>query len=364
MGNQKLENIEAIAFFCIITFNGIIFSTSKIIFNDSISGSLINTVLITILACLVVLAYSFLLKKFSGKNLLDVSDYLGGKFLKFFIGMSFIIYFTVRASIFLKKISSCLEIVYYPMTNIIFIVLLFIIATGIICQFKNISVCKTAVFMLPILFSLVVLIFIGNSKNFSFENLYPLLGNDIKTTFFTGLSNLFAFSGIAYLLFLPSKLKNPKSFTKISLISVILSGVFLFIALGNILFLYYDTIGNSELFPLYLCVRYIEFGTFFQRLDAVFLSLCIIGAISFLTLNTYLVVDILKNITSLSDNRPLVYPYLLIIFAVALSIKQNSTLEFMENIVSKILFFTIVILFSFVVLILANVKKKVKGGSN
>ena len=66
MGNQKLENIEAIAFFCIITFNGIIFSTSKIIFNDSISGSLINAVLITILACLVVLAYSFLLKKFSG----------------------------------------------------------------------------------------------------------------------------------------------------------------------------------------------------------------------------------------------------------------------------------------------------------
>ena len=82
MGNQKLENIEAIAFFCIITFNGIIFSTSKIIFNDSISGSLINAVLITILACLVVLAYSFLLKKFEGKDLLTVSDYLGRKRFK------------------------------------------------------------------------------------------------------------------------------------------------------------------------------------------------------------------------------------------------------------------------------------------
>ena len=105
-------------------------------------------------------------------------------------------------------------------------------------------------------------------------------------------------------------------------------------------------------------------GTFFQRLDAVFLFLCIIGAISFLTLNTYLAVNILKDIVSLSDDRPLVFPYLLIIFAVALTIKQNSILEIMENMVSKTLFFIIVILFGFSVLILANIKKKIKGGSD
>ena len=281
----------------------------------------------------------------------------GGPVLKFVIGIAFIIYFTVRASIFLKKISNCLEIVYYPMTNILYIVSLFIIATGIICQFSNNSISKTAVLMMPILFSIIVLIFIGNIKNFRFENIYPLFGTGIKPTFFTGLSNLFAFSGIAYLLFLPSKLKNPKSFKKIALISVILSGAFLLFAIANIVFIFGDTSTHIAVFPLYFCVRYIEFGTFFQRLDAVFLFLCTIGALSFLALNTYLVVEILKDIFYVSDNRPLVYPYLLTLFAVALNIKQNSVLEFMESTVSKILFFLIVISSTFIVLISANIKK-------
>ncbi len=103
MGNQKLENIEAIAFFSIITFNGIIFSTSKIIFNDSISGSLINAVLITFLASLVVIAYSFLLKKFEGKDLLTVSDYLGRKNFKILYWYCIYYLFYSKSLYFLKK---------------------------------------------------------------------------------------------------------------------------------------------------------------------------------------------------------------------------------------------------------------------
>ena len=68
--------------------------------------------------------------------------------------------------------------------------------------------------------STIVLVFIGNSKNFHFENIYPILGNGINATFFSGFSNVFAFCGLAYLFFLPSKLRNPEKLTKISIISV------------------------------------------------------------------------------------------------------------------------------------------------
>lgn len=76
MGNGKLENIEAIAFFVIITINGIIFSTSQIIFQNSTTSSLINALWITIVALLIVFLFCMLLKQFSGQNLLDVSNYL------------------------------------------------------------------------------------------------------------------------------------------------------------------------------------------------------------------------------------------------------------------------------------------------
>ena len=84
MENRKIENIEAIAFFIIITANGIIFSTSQIIFQECTSASLINALLITFVAFLVISIFSFLLKKFPGKDLLDVSNYLGRTCFKVF----------------------------------------------------------------------------------------------------------------------------------------------------------------------------------------------------------------------------------------------------------------------------------------
>lgn len=359
MQNTKLENLEAIAFFVIISINSMILSTSQALVNTCASSSLINVLLITLLAIIIVILFSLLFKSFSGKDLLDISEFLGGKYLKIFVGLLFITYFGFRASLFLKKISDCLQIVYFPMTNIIFIIALFCIATVIVISQKNNSVFKSSVLILPILLASVILVFIGNSKNFHFENLYPILGNGIKTTFLSGISNIFAFCGLIYLLFLPSKLKSPEKFTKISILSIILSAIFLLFSSANILFLFGEGFSNTELFPLYVSVRSIEFGTFFQRLDAVFLLLCILGFICVLSLNTYIVIDILKNITGLSNRKPLIFAYILAIFGASLCFKLNSTMEFLENNISKSLFLILAILLPFVILISANIKKKV-----
>ena len=190
-----------------------------------------------------------------------------------------------------------------------------------------------------------------------------MLGNGVKTTFFTGLSNIFAFCGFIYLFFLPSKLKNPEQITKISLISLALSGLFLLFSCANIMFLFGDQFSNTELFPLYVSVRSIEFGTFFQRLDSVFLFLCVLGFICALSLNAYIVTDILRNITCSSDSKPFIFTYLLAVFALSLTLKLNSTLTSLEDNISKIFFIILAIVIPFIILISANIKKKIIGGN-
>ncbi len=314
MENSKLENLEAIAFIVILSVNCMILSTTQVLVNTCASSSLLNGLWVTMIALVLTFLFCVLSKQFLGKGLLDISEFLGGKPLKIILGLLFTAYFIFRASLLLKKISNCLQIVYYPMTNIIFIASLFCLAAGIAATLKNASVFKSAILIFPVLFITIVLVLIGNSKNFNFENIYPIFGNGIKTTFLSGISNIFAFGGFIYLFFLPSKLKNPEKVTKISFIAIALSAVFLLFSSASIMLLFGDQFSNTELFPLYVSVRSIEFGTFFQRLDSVFLFLCVLGFICALSLNAYVVMDILKDITGTLDNKPFVFAYLLMVF--------------------------------------------------
>ena len=357
MDNSKLENIEAIAFLTLISINGMVLSTSQAIIRTCSSASLITSFIVSLLAIVVVLILSLFAKNFSGKSLLDISDFLGGKILKFSVGIIFIVYFTFRASLFLKRICDCLQTIYYPMTNELFIALLFCIATGITILFKNNSLYKSAVLILPFLILSVFLIFVGNGKNFDFENIFPILGNGISSTFFSGLSNIYAFYGLAYLLFIPSKLKQPQKFTKIITISIFLSSIFLLFSCGNILFLFGEKFSNSEFFPLYISVRSIEFGAFFQRLDALFLLLCILGFIPIFSLNAHIVIELFKNITNLSDGKPMIFAYLLSIFSITMCYKLDSTILFLETNLSKTLLITFGILLPLIILVLSNIKK-------
>lgn len=362
MQNQKISNFEAISFLIVLSISGVVLSTSRILIKNCGSASLLNVLFITLIAFVLTLILCLLSKNFTGQSLLNISEFLGGKVLKNIIGLLFIIYITFRVSTFLRIISACLQNVYYPMTHMIFIIAIFCIATGIICSLKNNGLFKSNAILLPVIFLSIILIFAGNSKNFNYDNIYPILGNGIKATFITGSSNVFAFCGIIYLFFLPPKLKNPEKFTKITLIYIIFFGLYLLLIISNIMLLYSDAISNNELFPIYIAVRYIEFGTFFQRLDAAFLFLSVIGFTGVLCLNTYILTDIIKDITNIQNNKPLILPCLLTIFGLSLSISQSSTLEFLADNVTKISFIILAFIIPFIILVSANIKKKFTGG--
>ncbi len=354
---EKLNNKEAIAVILTIILNTFVMLSTQILVEACSSASLINAVFVSIIALIITYVLCALYKNFVGLNILDVAEFLGGKFFKFFVGILFFIYFSFTMIILLRRIVDCLQIVYYPMTNIMFVTLLFIIATGILCNLKNNASIKANLIFLPISIISLILILVGNIKNLNLQNVYPILGNGINSTFVTGISNLFTFSGIAYIFFLPSKMKKTNNLKKVSLIAILLSSVSFIITVATVVFMFNNELSSGQLFPLYIAVRYIEFGTFLQRLDSAFLLIRIIAFISFLGIVTNLCLEIFKNITNISDTKPISYPYLLCIFGFTILLKESSMLEFFENSFFKILFFGIVIGLGFIVLILANLKK-------
>ena len=354
---EKINNKEAISLTISCSLGITVFISSQIIASECLSSSLINTGFISLIAMGLTLIICMLYKKFIGISFLDITEFVGGKFLKFIVGTIFLFYFVFTLAIILCKAVNCLQIVYYPMTHPNYTVLLFVITAAIACNLKNNGFLRATFIIVPIVIIAIFFIFAGNLKNFNYENIFPIMGNGVKATFFEGITNLFTFGGIAYILFLPQNLKRPDKFMSVSLISTAISSVLLTFVTATIILMFNKNVTSGQLFPLYIAVRYIEFGTFFQRLDSAFLLIMNIAICSFLGIYSNLCLGIIKEITNISDIKPLSFSFVLLLYASTLLIDSKFELEFMQNTFFKILFFSVISL-GLIILILANFKKE------
>lgn len=354
---EKINNKEAISLTISCSLGITVFISSQIIASECLSSSLINTGFISLIAMGLTLIICMLYKKFIGISFLDITEFVGGKFLKFIVGTIFLFYFVFTLAIVLCKAVNCLQIVYYPMTHPNYTVLLFVITAAIACNLKNNGFLRATFIIVPIVIIAIFFIFAGNLKNFNYENIFPIMGNGVKATFFEGITNLFTFGGIAYILFLPQNLKRPDKFMSVSLISTAISSVLLTFVTATIILMFNKNVTSGQLFPLYIAVRYIEFGTFFQRLDSAFLLIMNIAICSFLGIYSNLCLGIIKEITNISDIKPLSFSFVLLLYASTILIDSKFELEFMQNTFFKILFFSVISL-GLIILILANFKKE------
>lgn len=360
---EKVNNKEAISLIVSSSLGITVLVASQIITSNCISSSLINTGYISILALFLTFVLCKAYKKFIGISFLDITEFLGGKILKFIVGILFFSYFIFTAAVVLCKTVNCLQIVYYNMTNTSYIILLFIISSTFACNLKNNGFLRATFIIVPLVVVAIFLIFFGNLKNFNYQNIYPILGNGINATFIEGTTNLFTFGGIIYMLFLPQNLKRPDKFMKISIWSTVISSFLLTVTVATTILLFNKNITSGQLFPLYLAVRHIEFGTFFQRLDAAFILVMNIAICSFLGIYGNLCLGILKEITNISDAKPISYPLVLLLYAITVFINSNFHLEFIQNQIFKIFFF-IALIISFLILIFANLKIHFQGERN
>ena len=353
---EKINSREAISLTVSSSLGITVLVSSQIIASSCLSSSLINTGFISFIALAITFIICILYKKFIGISFLDITEFLGGKILKSIVGFIFFSYFLFTASVVLCKAVNCLQIVYYPMTNISYTILLFIFSTLIACNLKNNAFLRATFILVPIVLIAIFFIFAGNLRNFNYENIFPIFGNGIYNTLVSGSTNLFTFGGLAYIFFLPQNLKKPDNFMSISVISTIVSSISLTLTVATIILMFNKNITSGQLFPLYISVRYIEFGTFFQRLDSAFLMVMNIAICSFLGIYGNLCLGILKEITNISDTKPLSYPFVLLLFSLSLLIDSYYKLDIIQNQVFKVFFF-IIIGIGILILLFSNIKK-------
>lgn len=362
MGNSKIGTFGAISLILTTIITHTVLSLTKNLLNTTKSSIIINLIYLGIIALLIVLLINKLFKKFPGMDILDICNFLGGtkygKLIKNILGTIFIAYFIFSSAVCIRNFCESLKIIYYQQVNIIYIIYSFIFAILLINRLSFNATLKANLLVVPFALITTLFLFLGNIQNFNIERIFPIFGNGIFDTFVTGIGNIYSFSGIIFLYFLPPLLKEPKNFKKIGIISIIISLIYLLLCVAITLFMFSAYSSTDSIIPLYIAARYIEFGAFFQRLEVIFLLVWVISFACYLGITTRFCMLIYKKITNIKNTTIIGYLFPLLILATSLIPRNYAISKFFEDIIYKYWDISLVFIISISILIFSNLKRK------
>lgn len=358
MRKNKLSKFEAICFILICMINEIILNIGQNFIISVGTGSLLNLIEVSLIAFLFCMIISKLFKNFSNSDLIDVSEFLGGKVLKVFVGFVFIIFFIMLCCFAISNFSYLIKIIYFHKSPILFITLFFTVAMIIANLIGFDSLKKIACLIIP--FSIISILFVSitSSKSFTIYRIMPILGKDLKTTFLIGLSNLFVFNIIIYYYFLMPFLRNKSNYFKIIKHSFFISIIVLALIIVALLtrFPTFDT--SEEVNSVYMLTRSIELTDFLQRVDAIFVLLWVISTLTYVSILLFWILEILGKIFNLEDKKILSFPISSLILGITIFIFNNQFTEFSKTNIYKYISIVVIFGIGFIILVGANIKKK------
>ena len=361
---QKIGKIEAICLIVMVTVNEIIFNIPNFVIINSGSSSWITVLLHFIIIFILGFIICKFFKELGSKDLVDVSEYLGGKPLKWFIGILYIFLFTAVSSYVLRYFTNVLEIIYFESTPTTFLLLFFLVGSVIAGNkgIKSISYINLALFPI-ILLSLVIILF-STLKDIIPQRIFPIFGLGIDKSFISGLSTIFTFGSIAYLYFFIPILKNPKDFKQVTLYSIIISGIYMFFSVLCLIMVFPFATFTDETLSMYLLARRITFGEFFQRIDAMFILFWILSILVFLSMNLYFINTLIRKLINIKYGKELNYSLAFLIFSMSLYFKNIASMKLVLNVYIKYAFIAICLILSIVILFLAYLKHKKENLKN
>lgn len=353
---KKICLTEAIALIIISVINRIILGIPKSLLLNSAFSATITIILASIITILLILLINKLFKEFIASDILDISEFLAGSFLKKIIGIIYIILFIGISTLCLSYICDVLKSIYFESNDKLFLALFFIIGIVIVNRMGFNSIVKSNLFIVILTTIIMIIMFILSIQMFVPERFFPLLGFGIEENYFANLTDIFAFSGLVYIMFIFPFFKNTQEFYKTNIISTIIITIYLTISTICLLLVFPNSVISESIFNMYVLARLADLGEFLRNTDCIYLLFWILSIFSYLSINMFFITNIFKKITNLKNQTAIVYSFSLILFASIILINNITSYNFLLNTVYKYYMIAVIVL-SIIILILANIKK-------
>lgn len=360
--NYKMQKFEAICLILIVMVNKLVLNIPYYIIDLVGTGALVNLIYVGIIGLIFVLILNYLFQKFPNSDIIDISEFLGGKILKVIMGIIFIIFFFFVSYITLSDFANMVKTIYFSHSPLIFVLLFFIIGIVVANFFGFKAIVRTICLVVPFTLGSILLSLFGVYDEFLFDKFVPIFGYNFRATFLNGLLNIFSLYIITYYYFLMPLLKDSSNFKKVTIISYIISWSLLFCTIISILTIFPISNHTEPLNSLYLLSRKIQLGNFLQRLDALFILLWLISIFCYLSVIIFMINRIIQKLTNISNTQMLTLSTSSILFGFCLIPFDIAINRFLENDIYRNLIIGLIFIVCFIFMILANIKFKLKKG--
>lgn len=363
MNYTKLGNFEVICLIVVLFINHIVLNLPQMILNSSGTASILNCIYVFALVLILGILILKLLKNFAGLDIIDISEYLGGKVLKILIGTLCIFYLILETAFLTRMFSKNLFLVYFNNYPLTFIIYLFLFVAVIANIMGKKSIIKTNTIIVPIALISLLFTFIFVIDLLRIERSLPLFANGASSIFLSGASNIFAFNGLFFLYFISPMLNKKVDAAKITFTSILICGIFLVLSIATLVFAFSDIYDINRISPMYFIIVNSRLTAFLERPEVLFIFIWTLALMSFISIAVMFCLNIFKKLTNMKEAKSLSVAVCCIIFIVSLLINNVFALETIANAFYK--YGSLIMVFGIPILILiaANIKKKVKKSS-
>ncbi len=316
----------------------------------------------TIISCgLASIYFAFiylLLKRFPGKNIIEIYDKVLGRLMGFVFSFILMGTFMAYSGIFSREFADVIKTYNFPITPLSVLTGAVIIVAGIAVLLGLEAIARTAKLAAYAALLGFILLIILVSPYFRFAHILPFMGYGIGKTVTTGVLRSTAYAEVFILAVFAGSLQGLRHIKKAGYISLLVSGLILSSGLlvFSLIFEYTSTVEITA--PIYVTTRLMKFGNFYQRMEPIFLFVCIITTVIYVSILFYTTISIYCKMFRIQDRRPLIIPIGVLIFTVAIFPKDMLSViaRYIQGIrmLGNIPFFILPI----IVLIVAVLRKK------
>lgn len=321
--------IQEAIFMLIITISSKIFFVSPALLAKYVgTAAWCSTIISDIGAIFAFTIIYLLLKRFPGKNIIEIFDSVMGRIFGFTFSFVFAVLFLYSSSILLREFVEVLRVYIFPEAYSSILEGVFVL-TVVIASFLGLeSIARISKLFGYILLFFFITILMLNVKNLNYHYLFPILGHGFNEIIIHGLKRSSAYSEVVVIAVFAGSLHGIKDIKKTGYISLVLSGL-IFATVFLFLIMIYPYFSLQELTaPFYVMTRGINYGIFFQRLDPIFLILWIMSIIIAVSVLFFSAVSTYCKIFRLQDSKPIIIPMAVILFALTMAPKDFTSLVY------------------------------------
>lgn len=166
-------------------------------------------------------------------------------------------------------------------------------------------------------FGLLAVLILG-LQNYDMNNLYPFWGYGLGKTVSTGIQRSSAYGEIILLAVFAESLQGVKFIKREGWLSLLFSGLIISSSILSytLTFPYYSAMEVAA--PMYQLATLIDYGRFFQRLEAIFLFLWVLSTLLSISVIYYASVFVYCRMFGIGDKNPIALAGFAILYALAL----------------------------------------------